>query len=83
MKQRALTTENQERKIVDFIQEIKSRKLCNVVTTAIVKQKWAKVYYGKKLPSKSNLHRFRTRNGLTTILNKKTGKKDIWEFKET
>jgi len=75
MKRPPLTVENQEKKIVDFIREIRSRKLCNVVTTSIVKKKWTKVYYGKKKPSKSNLSRFRTRNGLTTILNAKTGKK--------
>ena len=75
-----LTAENQEKKLVKWIREVRDRKMCSVVTTRLVKEKWAKIYYGKKKPSKSNLSRFRSRNGLKTFLNAKTGKRDIWKF---
>jgi len=71
MKDPSLRTEAQEKRLMKWIRPICSRRLFNTVTTAMVKEQWAKIYYGSKKPSKANLNRFRTRNGLKTITNPK------------
>ena len=81
MKEPSLRTESQEKRLLKWIREIRNRQICNVVTTALVKQQWNKICFGSKKPDKSNLHRFRTRHRLKTIKNPKTGNKDIWVFK--
>ena len=82
MKDPPLREEAQEKRLMKWIRPILTRRLFNTVTTAMVKEQWAKIYYGDKKPSKATLNRFRTRNGLTTIKNPKTGKKDVWVFKQ-
>ena len=80
MKAQTIRTEAQENRLVKWIRKIRSRRICNTVTTALVKQEWSKIYRGSKKASKSNLHRFRTRHRMKTIKNPKTGNLDIWVF---
>ena len=80
MKTQSLRIESQEKRLITWIRKIRSRRICNTVTTALVKQQWSKIYHGCKKASKSNLHRFRTRHRIKTIQNPKTGNKDIWVF---
>ena len=82
MKDPSLRAEAQEKRLMKWIRPILSRRLFNTLTTAMVKEQWAKIYYGSKEPSKANLNRFRTRNGLKTITNPKTGQQDLWVWKE-
>ena len=50
MKEQSLRTEAQENRLIKWIKQIRSRKICNVVTTALVKAQWCKIYFGGKKP---------------------------------
>ena len=71
-KDRKPTVDAQEERLIKWIRQIMTRKISNKVTTALVKVKWKKIYFGSKPPSKSNRNRFRSRHGLN---------KDVWAFK--
>ena len=77
LKRQSIIVESQEKKLLSWIKE----RIHLKVTTSMVKEKWGKIYFGVKKPTKSNLHRFRHRNGFTTRLNKQTGNKDVWVLK--